>query len=101
MAADKPNIELFTRLKQITTYTGFYEVIKRKDNSISLRAANLPFKIEVSVPARAGRFFRKNDILDAVIVKNPGGRYMIWEINHFYTAFAHTFLFDDYSGDDS
>ena len=70
-------------------------MVRRRESHISLRAANLPFKIEVETPKRAGRFFRKNDILDAVIVKNRNGKYMIWEINHFYTAFAHAFLFDD------
>ncbi len=99
MASERSNASLFSSLKDITTYSGFYEVIRRKESHISLRSANTPFQIEVITPRRAGRFFRKNDILDAVIVKNEKGKYMLWEVNHFYTAFAHTFLFGDYEED--
>jgi hypothetical protein len=79
----------------LVTYDNFYQVAFRNQDYLVLKATNLPFWVEIELPEKTGKYFRKNDIIDAVLIKNPGNRYRLWQINHIYPAKGQDYFYSD------
>lgn len=99
MQPDANNLKIFENLDQIVSYTGFYQVIRRMEDALILKVANLSFSFKLQIPPGTGRYFRKNDILDLTVVKNTDNHFQLWQLNHLYTGFARMLLLGEIDGD--
>ena len=92
---DEETLSRFQEKSNFVTYHNFYRVISRNLSSLILKNANLPFLVEVNVPEKSGKLFRKDDILDAVLIKEDNRRFSIWQVFHIYPGKAQIYLFGD------